>query len=41
MGSLAAAATKTGYKFKGIYTATSGGTQVYNAGGVAVNGTSY
>lgn len=33
--------TRTNYKFLGWYTAASGGTQVYTAGGIAVNGTSY
>ena len=31
--------TRTGYTFKGFYTASSGGTQVYNASGQAVSGT--
>ena len=30
--------TRTGYTFKGLYTAASGGEQVYNADGLAVNG---
>lgn len=33
--------SRTGYTFKGFYTAKSGGVQVYNASGVAVNGTGY
>lgn len=31
--------TRTGYTFKGLYTSASGGEQVYNASGLAVNGT--
>lgn len=33
--------SRTGYTFKGWYTATSGGTQIYNASGARVTGTSY
>jgi uncharacterized repeat protein (TIGR02543 family) len=34
-------ATKDGYTFKGWYTATSGGTQVFNSSGKCVTGTAY
>lgn len=33
--------SRTGYNFKGFYTAKSGGVQVYNSSGVCVNGTGY
>lgn len=41
MASIAEAATRAGYTFKGIYTAASGGTQIYTSGGIAVANTTY